>query len=86
VRLRQNVTLSACHSTAHGWAATGTAHNPTAKPVKYTITVFFTTAAATVIGTGVAHLKVEPGRTADWAVSPRLRGPANTLCVLRGVG
>jgi hypothetical protein len=46
VRLRRNVTLSTCHQTSNGWTAAGTARNPTAKPMDYTITVFFTTAAA----------------------------------------
>lgn len=85
-RLRRNVALSTCQRTANGWTAAGTARNPTAKPVDYTITVFFTTAAATVIGTGATHLTVKPGHKSEWVVTPRLNPAPQTLCVLRGVG
>jgi hypothetical protein len=86
VRLRQNVALSTCRRAAHGWSAAGTARNPTHKPVKYTITVFFTTASTTVVGTGATHVRVQPGRSARWVVSPHFTPAPKTLCVLTGVG
>jgi hypothetical protein len=86
VRLRHNVQLSTCQRAAHGWSAAGTARNPTGKPVQYTITVFFTTATTTVVGTGATHVRVGPGRSARWVVSPHFTPAPKTLCVLTGVG
>ena len=86
IDLRKNVRLSSCKRIGNGWSASGTATNPDTKPVDYTITVFFTTAKATVVGTGETHVRVDPGDKKSWAVNRKLGAHSKTLCVLRGVG
>jgi len=86
IDLRKHVSLQACRRIAGGWAASGTATNPGTEPVDYTITIFFTTAKATVVGTGETHVKVDPGHEKTWTVDRKLATDSKTLCVLRGVG
>jgi hypothetical protein len=84
--LRANVTMSSCAATAGGWGAGGTALNAGKTAADYTITVFFTTDHATVIGSAQTHVTVPPGAKQNWQVSSKFTAPAKTLCVLRGVG
>ena len=86
IDLRKNVRLSSCKRIADGWGASGTATNPGTKPVDYTITVFFTTAKATVLSTGETHVRVDPGDKESWNVNRKFATHSKTLCVLRGVG
>jgi hypothetical protein len=85
VRLRRNVQLTSCAKTTGGWQAAGVATNPAANPTDYTITVFFTTASATVIGTGATQVHVENGVSEPWTVTGNFTPAPSTLCVLRGV-
>lgn len=78
--------MASCTRAPEGWRATGTARNPGDAPVDYTITVFFTTENATVIGTGKTRVALGPGRKETWHVEDAFKAPASTLCVLRGVG
>lgn len=86
IELRKNVQLSSCKRIAGGWGASGTATNPGTKPVDYTITIFFTTAKATVVSTGATHITVNPGDKQNWTVHRKFAAHPKTLCVLRGVG
>jgi len=84
--LRADVVLSTCASRSGGWAASGTVHNRTLRPVKYTVTVFFTTDHATVIGAGATTLTLLPKTSKYWSVVAKFHAANPTLCVLRGVG
>ncbi len=84
--LRQQVQLTTCAKTASGWQAAGTATAAAAKAVTYTITVFFTTASATVIGFGSTRVTVRQGAPTQWSVSADFTPAPDTRCVLRGVG
>jgi hypothetical protein len=86
IDLRKNVQLTSCKRIAGGWGASGTAANPGTKPVDYTITIFFTTAKATVVSTGATHITVDPGDTQHWTVNKKFAANPKMLCVLRGVG
>jgi hypothetical protein len=83
---RKNVTISSCKATKDGWQASGTATNPGEKQTDYTVTVFFTTSAGTVIGTGQTKVTVKPGAPQPWTISSTFHAPPDTRCVLRGVG
>jgi hypothetical protein len=83
--LRRNVTVSKCAAVSGGWAASGVAKNGGDSPTTYTITVFFTTKNATVIGTGSTKVTVDAGASKTWAVSKKMHAADPTLCVLRGV-
>ena len=84
--LRANVAISDCERDGEGWKASGTALNPDDEAIDYTITVFFTTDKATVLGTGDTRVSVPPGESADWEIRADLTPAPGTLCVLRGVG
>jgi len=84
--LRARVAVASCKAVDGGWQAGGTASNPGRKPATYRITVFFTTATATVVGAARTSITVEPGAKQAWSVSDRFTAPKDTLCVLRGVG
>jgi hypothetical protein len=82
---RKNVTLSSCKASKDGWQASGTATNPRNKEKRYTITVFFTTAGGTVIGTGQTAVNVESGAQRSWNVKATFHRAPDTRCVLAGV-
>lgn len=84
--LRKTVALTACQKVTGGWQAAGTATNHASEAADYTITVFFTTSGATVIGTGDAHVHVDAGKSADWTATGTFTAPPTTQCVVRGVG
>jgi hypothetical protein len=83
---RKNVTMETCAGTGDGWKAAGTVRNPGSSSATYTITVFFSTTSATVLAHGDTKVKVAPGKSAAWSVSPKFSAPKKVLCVLRGVG
>ncbi len=83
---RKNVTLDACTANASGWQASGTAVNTRAKAVRYSITVFFTDSAATVLNYGAVTVRVPAGKTEKWVAASKFEKTANVRCVLRGVG
>jgi hypothetical protein len=84
--LRNNVSLSSCASAHGGWAASGTARNPSKSSASYRITVFFTTDHATVIGQAATTVQVAAGASSPWIVTGAFHPASPTLCVLRGVG
>jgi len=86
VQLRKNVLLTRCQPAKQGWKASGTATNPGKARADYAITVFFTTSSATVIGSGVTHVRVAPGAHKTWTASGSFTPAPATSCVLRGVG
>jgi hypothetical protein len=83
---RQNVILSSCVSATGGWAASGTAHDPSAASGKYKITVYFTDTKATTIGYGQTEVSLTAGKTTPWKIQAKFPAPAKVLCVLVGVG
>jgi len=83
---RANVTMTSCTSIKGGWRAGGTVTNPGTKTVEYTITVFFTTTAATVIDSAQSKISVAAGSKKSWNASKKFGAAAKMLCVLRGVG
>ena len=82
---RRNVSVADCATADGGWRAAGSASNDTADAVTYELTVFFTTATATVLGVGETEVSVQPGATAEWTVEAAFTAPAGTRCVLAGV-
>jgi hypothetical protein len=78
--------MSTCKATKGGWTAGGSATNPGSKTADYTITVFFTTTAATVVGSAQTRVRVKPGAEETWTAGKKFTAPRRTLCVLRGVG
>jgi hypothetical protein len=85
-QLRHDVAITVCDAAASGWHAAGTATNTGKKVRDYTITVFFTTKHATVIGTGRTKVSVDPGSRETWSITDDFTAPEGTQCVLRGVG
>jgi hypothetical protein len=85
VRARRAVTLTGCAATGSGGHASGTAIAPGTSAATYTITVFFTTRQATVIGYGTTKVHAVPAKTILWAVGTHFKAPPGMRCVLRGV-
>ena len=86
VDARTHVALTTCKAVTDGWEASGTVTNPAKSKVDYTITVFFTTSQATVIDSAQTTVSLEPGDKKTWVATKKFTAPAQTLCVLRGVG
>lgn len=86
VSLRKNVTMGTCGAVSGGWAASGTAVSAGDKTTTYTITIYFVTNPGdTVQSSGVTHVTVDPGKTADWQVVAHFAVTSGIQCVLRGV-
>jgi hypothetical protein len=83
VTARKAVTLTGCTATSAGGLATGTVTGTRA--ATYTITVFFTTRGATVVGYATARVHAAPGKATPWRASGHFRAPHGMSCVLRGV-
>jgi len=83
VTARRAVTLAGCTATSAGGQAAGTVTAPRA--AAYTITVFFTTSKATVVGYAITTVHATPGRATPWQASSDFRAPHGMRCVLRGV-
>ncbi len=78
---RPDVAIDTCQATDTGWSASGTATNPAATATTYTITVFFTTDAGTVIGFADMTAEVAASKTGHWTVAAEFGAPASTLCI-----
>lgn len=85
VRARKAVTLTSCAATGTGGHAAGTVRAPGTSAATYTITVFFTTPQATVIGYGTAMVRGRPGKASPWTIGRHFKAPQGMRCVLRGV-
>jgi hypothetical protein len=85
VTARAAVRVTGCAASTGGWTAGGTVTNPGKKAKSYTITVFFTTASATVIDTAETKLTVAAGQESKWSATKRFVTAPGMLCVLRGV-
>ena len=83
VQARKAVTLAGCTAASAGGQAAGTVTAPRA--AAYTITVFFTTSKATVVGYAITTVHATPGRATPWQASGHFRAPHGMRCVLRGV-
>jgi hypothetical protein len=60
--------------------------HPGSNSVTYSISLFFTTATATVVGIDRTSVTVGPGKTVSWGEFSKIPNASNLLCVLRGVG
>lgn len=85
VRARRAVTLTGCAATGSGGHGSGTVIAAGRSAAIYTITVFFTTRQATVIGYGTTKVHAVPAKTIPWAVGTHFKAPPGMRCVLRGV-
>ena len=86
MKLHRQTTITSCTSKPGGWQASGKSVNPGKNDVHLTITVFFTTTAATVLDYATTKVKVPAGGSAKWTASAKFHAEPNMLCVLRGVG
>lgn len=86
VKLRRTTAITACTSKSGGWQASGKSVNPSKKDVKLTITVFFTTTAATVLDYATTKVTVPARGDAKWTAAASFDAAPNMRCVLRGVG
>ncbi|RCG29940.1 hypothetical protein DQ384_17405 [Sphaerisporangium album] len=82
---RKNVKQTSCAAVPGGWAAEGTAANRGTTPVTYSITVFFTTTAATVLDFAKTEVSVKPGEVAKWKASKNFEAPDKVLCPMPGI-
>ena len=83
--LRAAVKVTDCARSDSGWTASGTAKNSGGDAVDYRVTVFFTSATATVLETADAVVSVAPNGSEEWKVEASFAAPDDTLCVLTGV-
>ncbi|WP_426564986.1 hypothetical protein ACPPVT_02050 [Angustibacter sp. McL0619] len=86
VELRRTTEITSCTSKSGGWQASGKSVNPSKKDVHLTVTVFFTTTAATVLDYATTKVKVPAGGDAKWTAAASFAAEPNMRCVLRGVG
>jgi hypothetical protein len=86
VELRRTTAITGCTSKSGGWQATGKSVNPGKKDVHLTITVFFTTPAATVLDYATTKVTVPARGDAKWTAGASFAAEPNMRCVLRGVG
>lgn len=86
VELRAGTEITSCEAEDGTGTAKGVVGNPTDDDASYVVTVFFTTDAATVVGSGQTTVDVAAGDQAEWTVSAEFAAPSETLCALRGVG
>jgi hypothetical protein len=82
---RKAVTLASCAGTKAGGHAAGTIAAPGTSAATFTITVFFTTRQATVLGYAATTVRAAPGQATPWKVSGHFTAPPGLRCVLRGV-
>lgn len=83
--LREIVLLTGCDAVDGGWGATGTAENPGASDVSYTVVVIFTDAQARNVTSSTVEIPVAAGETVDWEAVAEFDPPEGTQCVLAGV-
>ncbi|MBF4570846.1 hypothetical protein ITJ57_18915 [Plantibacter sp. VKM Ac-2880] len=84
-KARKNVSTTSCTATDDGWTMTGTIANTTKNDTSYTLTVFFTTATATILATTTTVVDVPAGEIRYWDGTAAFAAPDGTKCVLRGV-
>lgn len=85
VTARKGVTLSDCAASKDGGHAAGMVTDLGKNAAAYTITVFFTTSKATVIGYATTMVHATPGKAIPWQASSHFSAPPGMRCVLRGV-
>ncbi len=83
---RKAVSITGCAASQGGWSASGTAKNDSAVTTTYAITIFFTTAQATVLDYATTTVKVGAGKSQKWSAAAQFAAAKDMLCVLRGVG
>lgn len=84
--VRAGTQITACTTEDDGGTAEGVVGNPTDEDATYVVTVFFTTDAATVVGSGQATVEVPAGEEADWSLAAEFVPPSDLRCALRGAG
>lgn len=84
--VRAGTQITSCESGGGAGTAEGVVGNATDDDATYVVTVFFTTDAATVVGSGQTTVDVAAGEEAEWTVTADFTAPSTTLCALRGVG
>ncbi|WP_315636790.1 MULTISPECIES: hypothetical protein [Microbacterium] len=84
--VRAGTQITTCTTEDDGGTATGVVGNPTDEDATYVVTVFFTTDAATVVGSGQATVEVPAGEEADWSLTADFVPPSDLRCALRGAG
>lgn len=84
--VRAGTQITACSTEDDGGMAEGVVGNPTDEDATYVVTVFFTTDAATVVGSGQATVQVPAGEEADWSLTADFVPPSDLRCALRGAG
>src|SRR5438105_3344327 len=67
VAVRQDVTMGSCAAAPGGWQASGTITNNRGHDATYSITVFFTSDAATDLAFATASVPVSAGKSAPWS-------------------
>jgi hypothetical protein len=83
---RKAIAITACAAISGGWSASGTATNDSLVTATYAITIFFTTAQATVLDYATTTVKVAAGKSQKWSAAALFTAPKGMRCVLRGVG
>ncbi len=86
VKLRPRVETTGCQSVPGGWEALGTIHNSGRLSHDFRLTVYFTTASATVLSSATSSVPVKAGSSGSWAVTSRFVAAPVVRCVLVGVG
>jgi beta-xylosidase len=83
--IRTQAVITSCTAAPGGWQASGTATNPGKASYDYKLTVYFTSAQATVLGSGQTSVTVGAKSTGKWKVTATFPAPAGVKCVLVGV-
>ncbi len=83
--IRTQAVITACTAAPGGWQASGTATNPGTASYHYKLTVYFTSAQATVLGSGQTSVTVAAKSTGKWKVTATFPAPTGVKCVLVGV-
>jgi len=86
VSLRTGVVTTSCKAAPGGWEASGSIHNSSHKDHDYQLTVYFTDAQATVLGSARTSSNVAAGQAGSWNVNAQFNAPSQVNCVLVGVG
>lgn len=85
VSARHHVAMTSCSGDARSWTAGGTATNTGHNAVRYQVTVFYTTAGATVVGSASTTVSVPAKGHANWSAPAKIKSGRDMRCVLRGV-
>lgn len=85
VSVRHNVAITSCSGDTTHWQAGGTAVNTAHNAVNYRVTVFYTTAQDTVVGSAATTVTVPGAGKATWSAPANIKAGHELRCVLRGV-